>query len=147
MQSPLCNAAASAAVLSCTCAAAPGSQLPALQSSRIALAGIELCIAMHTDVSQCTLCHAQQSSKAGFHSAAPDVHYTALHHTCIALHIGAWQTALTLTLHRNAPRCNSLSACVCSGGHCTQAWPGCGGGGVRGRGRGAWGGHEGRGWV
>ena len=82
-----------------------------------------------------------QSSKAGFHSAAADAQHTALHDTCIALNIGAHDTALTLTLHRNAPQSLQFSVGLCVprvGGHCTpqaclarvRGWRGCGGGGA-----------------
>ena len=77
MQSPLCNAAASAAVLSCTCAAAPGSQLPALQSSRIALAGIELCAMQCTPMSPNAL--------SAMHSNRLKPASTQLRPTCITL--------------------------------------------------------------
>ena len=67
---PLCNAAASAA-LSCTLAAPPlctAKQQP--DSAALHRHCFAVCSrAMHT-VSPNALCHAQQSSKAGFHSAA-----------------------------------------------------------------------------
>ena len=70
VHSPLCNAAASAA-LSCTLAAPPlctAKQQP--DSAALHWHCFAVCSrAMHT-VSPNALCHAQQSSKAGFHSAA-----------------------------------------------------------------------------
>ena len=95
-------------------------------------------ITVHLAFVQCTPClpmHSAMHSNRLKPASTQLRPHSALHHTCIALHTLAHDTALTPTLQRNAPRCNSLSACVCSGGHCTRACGSVAGvGGVRGRG-------------
>ena len=138
VNSPLCNAAtAASAALSCTLAGPPLNCLSALQSNSLTQ---QHCIGIASQfaVVQCTQClpmHSAMHSNRLKPASTQLRPHSALHHTCIALHTLAHDTALTPTLHRNAPRCNSLSACVCSGGHCTRACGSVAGvGGVRGRG-------------
>ena len=134
VNSPLCNAAtAASAALSCTLAAAASQ----LQSNSLTQQHC-IDITVHLAFVQCTPClpmHSAMHSNRLKPASTQLRPHSALHHTCIALHTLAHDTALTPTLHRNAPRCNSLSACVCSGGHCTRACGSVAGvGGVRGRG-------------
>ena len=87
---PLCTATASRPPCH---ALSPGLKLPALQSSSLSFSSAKA-VRRHCCTLQCVMrclgphCHAQQSSKAGFHSAAAAVH-SAPHDTCIALHLTA----------------------------------------------------------